>query len=455
MILKNSILSKMGIPMLMASVLWGCAAKLEGPAPDPGRADFTRVVAFGGTSMSGMQDGALYKEGQQTSIPALVASKLTEVGSGAFKQALIPDGLSLGLNPYPWVTPYQSRSHLGDLTDCNGAVSLGPVKDTLNENDFAGTTIWDRYAGAVDDYTVPGTGLWDLDRRDIGDDHLTGGAAVFASRLPFAGSNRSIMEEMVAANPTFVIAWPGMDDVFNWASGGGRYGQLPSVSAFRAKLDSVLTVLHAAGAKGVLATIPDIKNIPFFTTVPPRALELTQGAADSLNGFYALGSINIGFQAGFNGFVVEDSAVSDGIRQMTDDDMMLLSVPLDSMKCFLMGVLFSAIPDRCSLISSELMDMRAKVDGYNQAIVDLAAQYDFAVADMKTYYETLKSGIRFDAVDFTTEFAAGGFFSLDGYGPNPKGAGLIANEFIKAINAQYGSVIPMVQIEGLNGVLFP
>lgn len=439
------------LPMLMV----GCAAKLDVPVPDPGRADFSRTVAFGGTSMSGMKDGALYAEGQQTSIPALVAGQLSLAGGGGFQQALVPDGLSLGLNPYPWVAPYQSRSQLGDAVDCNGEVSLGPVKTLLTEADFAGTAIWDRYMGSIHDFTVPGAGLWDLDRRDIGDDHLMGGVSVFASRLPFAGSNKSILEAMVETNPTFVIGWPGMDDVWNWASKGGYAVNLPDAATFRAKLDSVLAALTASGAKGVLATIPDVDHIPFFTTVPPQALELTQGGADSLNDFYAIGSIDLNFQAGQNGFVVEDSASTYGIRQMTDADDILLTVPLDSMKCYYMGVLFTLIPDRCSLLSSELAWLHSRVAGYNAAIWDLAAHYDFAVADMATYYQDLHAGIRWDAVDFTAEFASGGFFSLDGFGPNPKGAGLIANAFIAAINAQYGAAVPRVQIGDLDGVLFP
>jgi hypothetical protein len=434
---------------------WGCGATLDAPEPDPGRADFSKTIAVGGTALSGYQDGALYADGQSHSIAALITSKLSAAGGGAFVQPLIPDGYSLGLHPYPWVVPYQTKSHLGDAVDCNGEVSLGPLKEALTEADLSGTPVWNPFSGAINDFTIPGVGLWDLDRRDIGDDRLLGGPSVFASRLPFAGTNRSILEEAVAADPSFVIMWPGMDEFWNFASKGGSAPAMPSPAAFRQKLDSVLTALTAGGAKGVLATIPSPKYIPFFTTIPPRALELTAGGADSLNDFYAIGSIDLDFQEGENGFVVEDPASTYGIRQLTNDDMILLSVPLDSMKCYYMGVLFTLIPDRCSLLATELNLMRSTVDQYNIAIRELAAEHDFAVAEMESFYKSLDLGMRFDAVDFTTEFAAGGFFSLDGFGPNPKGAGLIANEFIHAINDHYGAMVPLVQIDDLNGVLFP
>jgi hypothetical protein len=441
--------------LLAPVLLVGCAAKLDVPVPTPGRADFSRTIAMGGTALSGYQDGALTAETQAQSIPALVAGKLAEAGAGDFGQALMASGYSVGLNHYPWVSPYQTKSHLGDATDCNGDVSLGPLKNTLLEADLAGTPVWTKHVGAIQDFTVPFSGMWDLDRRNLGDDHLMGGPSVYASRFPFAGNNRSILEEAIAANPTFVIWWPGMDEVWNWASKGGSAPALPSPGIFRAKLDSVLTALTATGAKGVLATIPDIANMPFFTTIPPRALTLDDSLADALNGLYNSGGIFLNFVNGENGFVVEDSMSTYGIRQLTNDDMILLSVPLDSMKCYKMGVLFRLIPDRCSLLASELQAMRNTVAQYNSAIRDLAATHDFAVAETEQLYQKLKTGIRFDAADFTTEFAAGGFFSLDGFGPNPKGCGLIANEFIAAINAHYSALVPMVQIADLNGVLFP
>lgn len=442
--------------MLLAPViLYGCAAKLDVPDPAPGRANFAKTIALGGTALSGYQDGALSAKGQANSIAALIAGRLATVGATNLTQATVPGSYSVGVHPYPWVAPYQSSSHLGDATDCNGEVSLGPLKTNLSENDLAGTGVWDRVSGSIQDYTVPGAGMWDLDRRDLGDDHLLGGPSVFASRFPFAGTNRSILEEAVASNPNFVIWWPGMDEVWNWASKGGSAPAMPSPAAFRQKLDSVLTALTATGAKGVLATIPDVANMPFFTTVPPRGLPLNDSLADALNTLYNSGGIYLNFVNGENGFVVEDPGSTYGIRQMTNDDMILLTVPLDSMKCYKMGVLFRLIPNRCSLLASELSDLRNTVAQYNAAIRDLAAQHDFAVAEMETYYASVKAGIRVDAVDFNSEFASGGFFSLDGYGPNPKGAGLIANQFISAINAHYGASVPMVSIKDLNGVLFP
>jgi hypothetical protein len=51
-------------------------------------------------------------------------------------------------------------------------------------------------------------------------------------------------------------------------------------------------------------------------------------------------------------------------------------------------------------------------------------------------------------------FVTGGTFSLDGVHPSPRGYALIANKFIEAINAKYGSNLNGVNI-GNYPIMFP
>ena len=60
-----------------------------------------------------------------------------------------------------------------------------------------------------------------------------------------------------------------------------------------------------------------------------------------------------------------------------------------------------------------------------------------------------------DAVTNSTAFATGNLFSLDGVHPTPRGYALVANEWIRVINAAYGATIPTVAINNYRGVLFP
>jgi lysophospholipase L1-like esterase len=78
-----------------------------------------------------------------------------------------------------------------------------------------------------------------------------------------------------------------------------------------------------------------------------------------------------------------------------------------------------------------------------------------ALADIASWMPSLESGVQWNGITYTPEFVSGGFFSLDGFHPTQKGANLIANQFILAINAAYGSTFPTVYCEDCNGVLFP
>ena len=440
--------------MLLGVALTGCVPKQDLPVPSPGRADFSKTVILGGSELAGYQDGALYREGQSASIGQLVAGQLKLAGGGGASQHLLPADGGFGLNK-PWVSLYRRPSSLGDRTDCEGVVSLGPVSDTVGAVDLQAAGTWTLPSVPISDYAIPFAGLWDWSRQDLGQDPTLSEADRFASRFPIANSGLSILQTVLDRQPSFFIAWPGKQDVLNWATNGGHGKVLPDPADFRAELDRVLGDLTAGGAKGVLATIPDIGQLPYFTTIPARALTLSQSKADSLNDIYSLVGANVNFIAGDNGFIVGDPTSTVGFRQLEADEYITLSVPLDSMKCYFMGVLFTLMPDRYTLIRPELAQLRSYVDAYNDAIRDLAIEYDLALADMEGFYSRLASGVRFDGVDFTTEFVSGGYYSLDGLYPHPKGAALAANEFIEAINTHYGATVPPVQAHTLRGVLFP
>ena len=65
------------------------------------------------------------------------------------------------------------------------------------------------------------------------------------------------------------------------------------------------------------------------------------------------------------------------------------------------------------------------------------------------------AGIQFDGVKYTATFVTGGSFSLDGVHPTGRGYAILANEFIKAINAKYSSTLPLVNVNKYSGVTFP
>ncbi|MEM7038632.1 MAG: hypothetical protein AAF570_16725, partial [Bacteroidota bacterium] len=327
--------------------------------------------------------------------------------------------------------------------------SLGPVKDTFGLADA--TAYLATVNGTFQNLAVPGATLSDLSDPNFGLGVNSGGSPYYHRFASNPGTS-TVIGDAAAQDPTFFVYWPGMQDIYDWASVGGAHQGLLIGNLFESRLDSVLSVLTQNGAKGALATIPDIDHMPFYHLVPSRSAELSQARADSLNDLYALAGLDIGFEEGENGFIVDD----DGdFRQLTADEYILITSPLDSMRCFLLGILFSTMPDRYTLIESELSFLRATIATYNNHIRAAGVKYDLAVVEMDPVYASVNSGITIDAADLSAEFGAGGFYSLDGATPTPKGAGHLANAFIEAINTKYSATISPVRLDALRGVLFP
>lgn len=57
--------------------------------------------------------------------------------------------------------------------------------------------------------------------------------------------------------------------------------------------------------------------------------------------------------------------------------------------------------------------------------------------------------------DVSSAFITGNLYSLDGIHLTPLDYAITANGFIKAINSQYGSSIPIVEVSTFEGVKFP
>ena len=263
--------------------------------------------------------------------------------------------------------------------------------------------------------------------------------------------------------------------------------------------------------RGVVANIPAIEDIPFFTTVPSNAIELDADTAaavsagfDAYNGglqmVLAAGAITeqeaasrtISFVAGNNGVLILDDALTDlssfmlpNLRQATDDDAILLtslgsigtqlngnpattvgvSVPLgvseDPAAPFDPASLFSPAvnlaADAAILTAPELDLLAENIAAYNEIIEQRVAEdsrlalYD-AAADLADVSDA--DGLNFGTGSITSEFVFGGGFSLDGVHPTATGYAVIANGFIDAINDQFSAGLQRVDPNGFTRIFF-
>lgn len=436
-------------------LLFACTPELDIPTPSAGEANFSKTIAIGGNFMAGVQDGALYKKGQQLSVPALMAEQFKLVGGHIFNQVLMPDDNGLGVNSKPWESQFVTPSKLRYKTDCKGVTALSPIKNVISISG-AVPYLTGIAGNGLHNLAVPYANLIDYFNPALGNSISSGNTNPFYNRIASNPGVSTLYNDIKAQAPTFFSAWLGMEDIYNYASTGGTSAPIPLASAFSNTLDSILGTLTANGAKGVIANIPDFRSFPYYTLVKWDNADINQEQADELNDVYTpAGLSHIYFHPGRNGFIIDDIAASGGVRQLKEGEYITLSVPLDSMKCDKYGLLVKTINNRYALDSNEIYKIDQAINSYNAVIAQKAAQYNLALVDMHRFFNTVVSGIKWNGADFNATFVSGGFFSLDGYHPNQKGYELIANEFLKAINQKYNAVIPTIHCTECSGILFP
>lgn len=427
-------------------ILAGCEPKIDELSPSQGSADFSRFVSVGNSLTAGFSDGALYKSAQNNSYPNILAQQFKLAGGGNFVQPVVTSEFGV---EYPGARP---RLKLGYSTSCTGAVSLGPVPDFGPMEPVAPVGY------LVNNLGIPGAKSFHL---------LFPGYAQFNpyyARFATSATNM-VIQEIPPLNPTFFSLWIGNNDVLGYATSGGVGDTITGLPTFGYAMGGIVQSLVGTGTKGVIANIPDITSAPFFNTIPYNGLVLPrQSLVDSVNWAMSLFQLPFTYQLGQNPFLVGDPTSPHPyfkVRQMQPGELVLLTVPQDSMKCFGMGLISAitftpwAIPNQYVLTLDEINNIETAVAGYNQIIAGLAQTHGLALADMNARMKTLEGGIVWDGVRMNTQFVTGGVFSLDGIHPNSRGYALISNYFIDAINAEFGSTIPHVDITKYPGVQFP
>ena len=410
--------------------------------------DPSRYVAIGGSSTAGYMDDALYSEGQENGFASIIAEQLSLVATTSFSNPLVDAG-SVGSN-----LNYQARLILGYKTDCTGTTGLSPVRSTTSGDASIFSNI--SSSGNFTNKGVPGMHSIFVNNSAYG---TTGNSDFnpFYGRFASNAGTSTILQDAVAAAPSFFTVQLGEDDILRYAQSGGTAALPPPANGpaavgFDGTLEEVLQMLTANGAKGILGDIPEISELPYFTTIPWNGLNLTAANAVTLNQVY--NPLNIYFSEGANGFTIEDNNQPFRVRKMEEGELVLLSIPLDSVKCFGMGSI-SPIPNKYVLTFDELQSIQLATNEYNSIIRGKAAQYGLGVAEVAALYATFKSGILYNGLTVSSTFVSGGAFSLDGRNLNPIGQAFLANAYIKAINITYGARIPLADPTRYRGVKFP
>ena len=258
-----------------------------------GEADFSNFVTLGNSLTAGFQDNALFIASQSNSFPNIWSEKFALVGGGNFRQPLMNDnfgGIAIGgqriLQPrlvFNGSGPVPLESVIGPVTVTTDLAINNPTEPFNNMG-------------------VPGAKSFHLAAPGYGN---IAGVSMGAANPYFvrmaSSPNTTIIADAVAQNPTFFSLWIGNNDVLGFATSGGSgvsqegnlnpatYGgnDITDSNVFASVYSQYIAALTANGAKGVVANIPDVTSIPFFTTVPHNPVPLDANTAAAVNGAYA------------------------------------------------------------------------------------------------------------------------------------------------------------------------
>ena len=461
-----------------------------------GDADFTTYVAVGNSLTAGYMDGTVYRVGQTYSFPNLLARQFALVGGGDFTQP----------------------SYAEDVNNLGGIQGLAATRLVIDASqgrpeNIAGTSTitLTPQATAYNNMGVPGAKSF----------HLTfpgyGVLNPYFARHA-TSPTATVLGDAMSKNPTFFTNWIGANDVLAYATNGGAqsdgvtpaadhnltgnlnpatYGMndITNSNVFASVYSTIVTTLTSGGAKGVVATIPSVTSIPYFTTVPYNALPAeatsTNATAIGLYQFLAVAtggriaplntaagsknpvlikdadltniSATIEFYAANSGnpLLVANAAALGAIfgqaRHATPNDLVVLPASsiigqpnASATAPFNINGVTWPLANKWVLTANEKAKVANATAAYNAAIVSIAASNNIAVADMNAIMNQLVSGLRIETGQlYTANYFSGSategtvLFSLDGVHPNARGYAVIANEVIKVINEFYNANLPL------------
>ena len=435
--------------------------EIEAPVKNAtsGSANFSRFYSIGNSITAGYQSGTIYQSGQMYSYGNLIAQ---QVGT-------------------PYEIPYVSDPGLGGRME---VASVSPAF-TLYTNPNKGTLLNSSYPAPYNNLGVPGALLYDV----LYAKNSTTCASYVFSNVPnpyfdviLRGRGTTQIEQALSQAPTFLTIWIGNNDVLGYATSGGTSPSAPTDPTtqfgplFGGIMQGLVQFKTQANANfGVaIGNIPNVSAIPFFTTVGPQ---MAVGVK-----WYTL------IPAGVQGLVYQSSTTGIGLADsssLRNGTVLLtlkgskyasatylgkpggqfykdagISVPsgVDTTKPFGFTPQ-NPWPNALVLDASEITIANNAIVAFNTIISDIVVALNqqsipTALVNINSAFNEFIAGKIVNGINFKTTYVSGGLFSLDGVHPSSQAHGIIANEFIKAINTKFAASIPLVDVSSIPGSLF-
>ena len=451
------------------------AEMIEEVALNTNGLDFSSYVSVGASFTSGYTDGALFIAAQESSFPNILAGKF----GTDFTQPLMNDNIG-GMS-------YGTFEALPPRLYFNGA---GPARlDAIPT-----TQLGDVISGSFNNMGIPGSKSFHL------------GVPGYGALNPYFGRMASspgatVLGDALAQSPTFfTLSEIGGNDVLGYATSGGAgvdqtgnynpatYGgnDITDPNVFAQVFSDMTAALTANGAKGVVANVPYVTSLSYFTTVPYNPVPLDAATSGALNAqllgpviqiLTALGEpdrMSLLEESSTNKLLIKDEDLVDfsaqisgalqgaGIpaaqagligalygqaRHATADDLIVL------VTSGVIGTTTATVPapfntqgvtyplaDQWVLTTVEQAKVKTATDAYNVTIEAVAASNpNVALVDFKALMTEATVGVQFDEYVMNTSLVMGGLVSLDGVHLTGRGYALMANKILAAMDAEFGS----------------
>jgi lysophospholipase L1-like esterase len=449
--------------IIIITLTTGCKDRSEitSPSPQSGTADFTKYVAIGNSITAGYQSSSLFQDAQIYSFGNLIAQQVNT-------SYAIPLIANPGIGGQLYVHSFSATG-----ADIRQLPSVSVPGGLLNL----------QYPAPYNNLGVPGAVLWDV----LNAKSSTTCASYLLSSTPTPNPYFDIVlrptsglgtqfQQARLQNPTFITLWIGNNDVLGYATSGGFSPSSPTNTAtFQALYNQLGDSIASLGAKVTVANIPDVTTIPFFTTIGPlMAMEIPWAHVKLLGSpglFYQKHAVTLPDPTAFTDSIhlaklqvlitLTGQTYASLIGTTTgqwyrDNKYPSLPAGIDTTKPFGLHPQ-NPWPDALILDPSEIQTAESATALFNQTISNVASAKGFGLVDFNSIFKSIfitsitSGGDVYYGAELSSFFITGGLFSLDGVHPSSRGQGLIANEFLKVINAKYGSNFPLVNLARIPG----
>ncbi len=434
-----------------------------------------KIAAVGNSLTAGFQSSGLMKEFQKHSYPYYIAQQIGKA-----------DEFQM-----PWVeAPGVGTTDTDDPTTVSTPLYLDPATGEIKYDVYPASNVLGLLSNLnlprpYDDLAVPGAKLKDvLEATDpASSSNPDNSFYSFILRNPTFG-NMTMVEQAILLNPSLLLLWAGNNDVL----GAALYGTaiigvtITPKDEFQADFTTLLQQIRSElpHTAVVMANIPYVTDIPYVNTLdmifrPIERLGITSPVpvvfdanlqpvvfdVDTLGRPLYLPLLTAETNVAHvllpalsaykdTGLGVPDSAAMVTVFGFPPALAAQLQAGMVAAGLTPSG---TPIPGDMTLTVDESATIKQAVDDFNSIIASLSQQFQVPIVDDNAILSQLNSAGGYEGLSgyYVLLDPQNTAFSLDGVHPNNAGYAMLANEFIKVINQNFGLSIPAVNVEQYKG----